>query len=41
MKHDNLVTIFLEYYRKIWNNYELKLDLLWKGFNPQCKYPND
>ncbi|CAK80322.1 unnamed protein product (macronuclear) [Paramecium tetraurelia] len=41
VKNDTLLQQFAQYYQNVWNSYKLQVGYIWKGFNPQCKYPND
>ncbi|CAD8168438.1 unnamed protein product [Paramecium pentaurelia] len=41
IKNDTLLQYFAQYYHDVWNSYKLQFGYIWKGFNPQCKYPND
>ncbi|CAD8080403.1 unnamed protein product [Paramecium sonneborni] len=40
-KNDTLLQFFKQYYHNVWNSYQLQVGYIWKGFNIQCKYPND
>ncbi|CAD8150307.1 unnamed protein product [Paramecium octaurelia] len=41
VKNDTLLQYFAQYYHNLWNSYQFQFGHVWKGFNPQCKYPND
>ncbi|CAD8081809.1 unnamed protein product [Paramecium sonneborni] len=41
IQNDTLLQLFKQYYHNIWNSYQLQVGYIWKGFNIQCKYPND
>ncbi|CAD8061879.1 unnamed protein product [Paramecium primaurelia] len=41
VKNDTQLQFFAQYFHNIWNSYKFQIGYVWKGFNPQCKYPND